>query len=179
MFRRPSHHPCTISGGRAHRVITTVQSQAVELIEEAHALQPKVSTALSAANLRLKLGHFGKAAAAYRRVLQAAGGEGASAPSEVEAGMARGKLCEAEEGLRRQQAEAMSPIERRGRPRAIAWCAAHRGSRALFHECHLSVYALRTVCAHDVRMRSQVSALTSQRSHESRAFTLPPSGAHP
>merc|ERR1719272_388121 len=79
--------------------------QAVELIEEAHALQPKVSTALSAANLRLKLGQWDKAAAAYRRVLQAAGGDSADAamrgmagmvPSEAEAGMARGKLREAE-----------------------------------------------------------------------------------
>lgn len=82
----------------------------------------QVSTAISAANLRLKLGHFGKAAAAYRRVLQAAGGEGGA--SDAEAGMARAKLREAEEGLRRQQAEAMSPIERRGRPRAISWYAA-------------------------------------------------------
>ena len=129
-----------------------------------------MSTALSAANLRLKLGQWATAAAAYRRVLQAAGGDSADAsmrgvagmvPSEAEAGMARGKLREAEEGLRRQQAEAMrpspspsptstlppsptsnptpkpdpnpnpdpkqaeamSPIERRGRPRAIAWYA--------------------------------------------------------
>ena len=77
-----------------------------------------MSTALSAANLRLKLGQWDKAAAAYRRVLQAAGGDSADAamrgmagmvPSEAEAGMARGKLREAEEGLRRQQAEPMSP----------------------------------------------------------------------
>ena len=74
-----------------------------------------MSTALSAANLRLKLGQWDKAAAAYRRVLQAAGGDSADAamrgmagmvPSEAEAGMARGKLREAEEGMRRQQAEA-------------------------------------------------------------------------
>ena len=78
-------------------------------------------------------------------------GVAAMVPSEAEAAMARAKLREAEEGLRRQQAEAMSPrlphsphlsamsphispisqqaeamspIERRGRPRAIAWYAA-------------------------------------------------------
>jgi hypothetical protein len=48
--------------------------QAVELIEEAHALQPKVSTALSAANLRLKLGQWDRAAAAYRQVRFGFGG---------------------------------------------------------------------------------------------------------
>ena len=96
--------------------------QAVDLIEDAYALQPKISTALSAANLRLKLGNFDKAASAYRKVISAAGGEGG--PSEGELAMARSKLKEAEEGLRRASAEAMSPIERRGVPRPIEWYAA-------------------------------------------------------
>jgi len=101
--------------------------QAVDLIEDAYALQPKISTALSAANLRLKLGNFDKAASAYRKVISAAaaasGGEGGG-PSEGELAMARSKLREAEEGLRRASAEAMSPIERRGVPRPIEWYAA-------------------------------------------------------
>ena len=49
--------------------------KACELIEEAYAIQPKISTALSAANLRLKLGDHEKAIAAYRGVLSLVGTE--------------------------------------------------------------------------------------------------------
>ena len=54
--------------------------RACELIEEAYAIQPKISSALSAANLRLKLGDYAKAIGAYKRVLSLAG----TPPEELE-----------------------------------------------------------------------------------------------
>ena len=48
----------------------TLHRRACELIEEAYAIEPRLSTLLSAANLRLKLGDFAMAAAAYRKVNQ-------------------------------------------------------------------------------------------------------------
>ena len=92
--------------------------RAVELIEEAYALQPKISTALSAANLRLRLGDFDQARAAYRRVLGAAGTAGG--PNEAELAMAVRKLKEAEEGARLRSV-AISLLERPGEPRSLRW----------------------------------------------------------
>ena len=53
--------------------------RAVAALDEAYSIQPKVSTAISAANLRLKLGDHAMAIAAYRKVLAAEGQAGGPA----------------------------------------------------------------------------------------------------
>ncbi|KAL1504384.1 hypothetical protein AB1Y20_010790 [Prymnesium parvum] len=92
--------------------------RACEAIEAAYALDPKVSTAISAANLRLKLGDHAKAASAYRKVLAMVGSEGG--PNEREREMARTKLKDAEE-LLRAAAVNISFLSRKGEPRALEW----------------------------------------------------------
>jgi hypothetical protein len=85
-----------------------------------YALEPKFSTALSAANLRLKLDEHEKAAGAYRKVLAAWGLE--RGPTERERAMAERKLAEAEAGAR-EHAVGISSIERNSIPRPLEWFA--------------------------------------------------------
>ena len=103
---RPAHPP-TLSLAR-HRC-----SQACTLIEEAYAISPKISTALSAANLRLKLGDYKKAIAAYRKVLSMKGADGG--PTEREIEMAERKLWEVHacvgRGMRHAHAYALGMAE--------------------------------------------------------------------
>ena len=96
--------------------------KACELIEEAFSIQPKISTALSAANLRLKLHEYDKAIGAYRMVLAKVGAE-EWAPTEREYEMATRKLAEAEQ-KKRESAINVSALVRTGEPKPATWYAA-------------------------------------------------------
>ena len=121
--------------------------KACELIEEAYAIQPKISTALSAANLRLKLGDHEKAIAAYRGVLSLVGTE--NGPTEREHEMANRKLAEAEE-RKRQSAINVTPLVRTGEPKPPQWYAAQLDelSEDLFSES-ATLYAEHGVALQD------------------------------
>jgi len=143
---------------------------ACEVIEEAYALQPKISTALSAANLRLKLGDYGKAVAAYRKVLAAVDSE--NGPSDSEVAMATRKLKEAEEAIR-ASAISIALLERSGPPRLMSWYADQLDSLSdeLFSES-ASLYA-----EHGVELQDglkEVSRLIRLRRLGAAGMTLKP-----
>ena len=91
--------------------------KACECIEAAIKLQPKISMALSAANLRLKLGDHHLAIEAYRGVIALKGQDPPVGPTERELEMAERKLVEAIE-LARQQELHVSALERDAEPQS-------------------------------------------------------------
>jgi len=97
--------------------------KACECIEAAIKLQPKISMALSAANLRLKLGDHHLAIEAYRGVIALKGQDPPVGPTERELEMAERKLVEAIE-LARQQELHVSALERDAEPQSANWYAA-------------------------------------------------------
>ena len=97
--------------------------KACECIEAAIKLQPKISMALSAANLRLKLGDHHLAIEAYRGVIALKGQDPPVGPTERELEMAERKLVEAIE-LARQQELHVSALGRDAEPQSANWYAA-------------------------------------------------------
>ena len=123
--------------------------RACEYLEAAYALNPKIATALSAANLRLKIGEYAEAIEAYQGVLAIGVPVEEGGPSEREREMAGRKLAEAE-GLVRESAINVAPLEARGEPRTPAWYASQLDelSEDLFSES-ATLYAEHGVALQD------------------------------
>ena len=123
--------------------------KACECIEAAIKLQPKISMALSAANLRLKLGDHHLAIEAYRGVIALKGQDPPVGPTERELEMAERKLVEAIE-LARQQELHVSALERDAEPQSANWYAAQLDelSQDLFAES-ATLYAEHGVALQD------------------------------
>jgi tetratricopeptide (TPR) repeat protein len=123
--------------------------KACECIEAAIKLQPKISMALSAANLRLKLGDHHLAIEAYRGVIALKGQDPPVGPTERELEMAERKLVEAIE-LARQQELHVGALERDAEPQSANWYAAQLDelSQDLFAES-ATLYAEHGVALQD------------------------------